>query len=447
MTAPELSPIVFTLCVLLVSVHLLGYLLERLKQPRLVGEILAGVIFGPFVLGKLTPAFYQRLFHSSVAGDKIEIVLHFLYWIGLILLMFLSGSETRKILAKENQKETAWLLGIGTPLPFFLVIALGLSSLLPLKAIVGPAGQETSALLVLAIAVAVTSIPVISRIFLDLGILHTRFASLILGSAVLEDIILWGVLAVATSLAGAKMLTDQSLMNYVSVHVASTVAYMGLGLFVAPKILAKLHRSRWNMLLKSSPIGYLFSIIFFYAAVAAVLDVNLIFAAFMAGFGAIGGLRENERLRFSTQLDSISKVASGIFIPLYFVMVGHKLILGRDFSLLMFATFLLASSIISLCSTAVAAKLAGFKGLDILNLAVTANARGGPGIVLATIAYEAKLINAPFYTTLVLTALVTSQIAGVWLRFILTKGLPLLSSHPHETWAKEKERKEDLCIS
>ncbi len=113
---------------------------------------------------------------------------------------------------------------------------------------------------------------------------------------------------------------------------------------------------------------------------------------------------------------------------MYFAMVGYKLILGRDFSLSMLLVFLIASSFLSLIANGLASKLAGFKGLDIVNLAVTTNARGGPGIVLASVAYDAGIINAPFYTTLVFTAIITSQIAGGWLRFVLSKNWPLLSS-------------------
>jgi hypothetical protein len=78
--------------------------------------------------------------------------------------------------------------------------------------------------------------------------------------------------------------------------------------------------------------------------------------------------------------------------------------------------------------------------LDVINLAVVTNARGGPGIVLATVAYETGIINAAFYTTLVLTAVITSQAAGAWLRFVLSKGWPLLSTNPAETWTKATER-------
>ena len=190
MSNSEIGQVLLALSVLLVGAHFTGYVFVRLRQPRLVGEILAGILVGPFVLGRIAPSLFTDLFGTSADVSSVHIVLGFIYWFGLLLLMFISGSQVRRVLAQENQRETAWILGIGTPLPFFLVLALGLFSLLPIDPIVGSAGQKTSALLILSIAVAVTSIPVISRIFYDLKILHTRFASLILGAAVLEDIIL-----------------------------------------------------------------------------------------------------------------------------------------------------------------------------------------------------------------------------------------------------------------
>lgn len=96
--------------------------------------------------------------------------------------------------------------------------------------------------------------------------------------------------------------------------------------------------------------------------------------------------------------------------------------------------FFFASSAIAIFSSALAARLGGFKKLDIINIAITTNARGGPGIVLASVAHDAGIINAAFYTALVITAVVTSQVCGAWLRYILAKGWPLLSSNPEETW-------------
>jgi Kef-type K+ transport system membrane component KefB len=350
--------------------------------------------------------------------------------------MFISGSETRRLLARENRREIAWIIGIGTPLPFFLVMGLGLGGLIPLHAMVGSAGQELSVLLVLAIAVAVTSIPVISRIFYDLRILHTRFASLILGSAVLEDIILWGVLAIATALASSATLAQQHVIGNITAHVGAAVVYMGFGLTLAPALLKGLHDYRRNFLVKASPVAYVILILLIYAVVAAAFKITLVFAAFLAGFGLVGGVEGSQRHRFADPLDSIAKVAVAFFIPIYFAMVGYKLVFGDGLSFSMLIAFLLSSTALCLLSVGLAARLAGFRGLDIVNLAIVTNARGGPGIVLATVAYEAGIINAAFYTTLVIAAVLTSQAAGAWLRFVLSRGWPLLSTNPTETWSK-----------
>lgn len=423
MSSHEIGNLAISISVLLLTVHLLGYLSEKLKQPRLIGEILAGLLLGPFVAGKFLPHLSALVFGASGgAVAATPVVLNFIYWIGLFLLMFLSGSETRRLLAKENRREIGWLFSVGTIFPFLLVMLAGRASMLPLNAISGPSGNEHSSLLILAVAVSVTSIPVISRIFIDLGIIQSRFASLVLAFAVLEDIVLWGAIAVATS-GGTSSLTLT-----ISTNLALTLAYMLAGLTVIPHFLRKVHQSRWNLLLKSSPVGYIFFILFLYISIAAALEINLVFAAFLAGFGVVGGMGGTERVRFSPQLEAISRVAGGLFVPLYFAVVGSKIILGRDFSAQMLLLFLIASSAVAMISFSVAAFCAGFRGLDLLNLAITKNARGGPGIVLASVAFDAGIINASFYTTLVLSAVFTSQVAGFWLRLVLSRGLPLLGT-------------------
>jgi len=196
MPSTAVGPLIFFLAILLASAHLLGHLFARLRQPRVIGEILAGILLGPFVLGKLS--FYSNALQLNVAAEPKKAALDLLYQLGLLLLMFLSGAETKALFQKHERKQIAWLASIGTVLPFFVM--LGLATLLPLGWFMGEKSNRTSLLLVMGIAVAVTSIPVISRIFFDLKILHTRFARLVLGVAVLEDIGLWAVLAVAMRL-------------------------------------------------------------------------------------------------------------------------------------------------------------------------------------------------------------------------------------------------------
>ena len=431
MSVIEFGHFVLTVAMLLVAVHGLGYVAERLKQPRIVGEIVAGIALGPFVLKLLAPAAFAKLFSFSPSASA---VMGFLYQLGLILLMFCSGAETRRLLAQENRRNTFLLLTVSDLASFALVLGLGFAGLLPLHLLTGTAGQPISTLLIVAIATAVCSIPVISRIFWDLGIMKTRFVSLILGYALLEDLALWVVLAIATALASSTTLAQAHVTSTVSAHVASTLIYTLIGLMVAPRLLKRLSNADCNVLYKASPVGYVMAVLMAYCAIAAIFEVNLQFAALLSGYGIVGGLNGSERQRFASPIDAISKVSFGVFVPIYFGLIGYRLVFGRQFSFTILLVFLLGSSLISVFSAGLAAWLGGFRGLDVINIALTTNARGGPGIVLASVAYDAGIINAAFYTTLVITAVVTSQITGAWLRFVLSKGWPLLSTNPDETW-------------
>ncbi len=340
--------------------------------------------------------------------------------------MFVSGASVRNVLGKENRKPTAWIVGLGTPLPFLAAILFAL--LLPLDAFMGPAGSKPALVLVFAIATAVTSIPVITKIFSDLGILRTRFASLMLGAAVLEDILLWGVLAVATAIASATVAAGGGgVAGTVSLHLLTNVLFVVLAMTVLPVILRRLSRTRWNIVATHSPIAWIMVVFLGYVSVAAAFDVTLAFAAFLAGFGIVGGVTNSEEHRFRAPIDAITHVSTAVFIPIYFAMVGYRLDFTQGFSLLMLLSFLVGSTLVVLLSKGLAARLAGFHGLEVVNIALTCNARGGPGIVLASVAFDAGIISAPFFTTLVLTAVLTSQACGAWLDFVLRRGWPLLA--------------------
>jgi Kef-type K+ transport system membrane component KefB len=415
MPSSAIGPLVLFLSILLVGAHLLGYLFAKLRQPRVIGEILAGIILGPFVLGKW--ATYSSMLQLDVAAGQKKAALDLLYWMGLLLLMFLSGAETKTLFQKHERKQIAWLTAAGTCLPFFVMLAV--ASILPLAWFMGVKGERVSLLLIMSIAVAVTSIPVISRIFFDLKILHTRFARLVLGVAVLEDIGLWAVLAIATAVADSSGLPEKKIAT----HIAITLTYFIVGMVLAPRIFKRISKSRFNLLAINSPVTYTLLIAFTYIAIAGLMDVNLVFAAFLAGFAV-------SRKRLGEALEAVSRFSFAFFIPIYFALVGYSLIFGKTFSVLMLLGFLVGACVLKVASVALGARLAGFRGLDIVNLAVATNARGGPGIVLASVAFEAGIISSAFYTTLVLVAVLTSQAAGAWLEFILRRGWPLLSAEP-----------------
>jgi Kef-type K+ transport system membrane component KefB len=432
MTNAQLTPVLFALLLLVGFAQLLGYLFVKLRQPKVVGEILAGVALGPALLGRV-PAIAHIMDGARHQGN----ILDFVYWLGLLLLMFLSGAETQQLFTREERREVGWLTIVGTGLPFLLGLALGPWLIRP--SLAGPNGNRASLIIILAVGVAVTSVPVVSKIFADLKILHTRFARLILGVAVLEDIVLWLALAVATAMAGTAVLNPRTM----SYHLMATVAYFLLGLTIVPRVIKRLNKSRFNVLARHSPTGYAMAVLLTYCVVAGLLDVSMVFAAFLAGFAVV----HKKRRIFADALDSIGKMSFAFFIPVYFAIVGLKLDLIRGVSLWMMAAFLAGSCIIKVLSVSLAGRFAGFRGLDLINLAITTNARGGPGIVLASVAFDAGIISSKFYTTLVVAAVLTSQIAGAWLEYVLRKGWPLLKPSPsNEAAAVSPESPSSLIV-
>jgi Kef-type K+ transport system membrane component KefB len=408
----DLTSLLFILLILVGLAQLLGNLFVKLRQPKVVGEIAAGIVIGPALIGRLPQAaalMEATKHHAST--------LNFVYWLGLLLLMFLSGAETRQLFSRNERREVGWLAIVGTGIPFVLALALGPWLIRP--ALAGPNGSRISLIIILAVAAAVTSIPVVSKMFADLKILHTRFARLVLGVAVLEDIVLWLALAVATAMAGQAALNPRQT----AIHLGTTIGFFVLGLTIVPRIVKRINKSRFNILAKQSPIAYALAVLLTYCVVAGALDVSLVFAAFLAGFAVV----HKKRRLFAEALDAIGKVSFAFFIPAYFAIVGLKLDLVQGLSVGMIAIFIVSSCAVKIFSVSLAGRFAGFRGLDLLNLAITTNARGGPGIVLASVAFDAGIISAKFYTTLVLAAVLTSQMAGAWLNYVLRKGWPLLA--------------------
>jgi Kef-type K+ transport system membrane component KefB len=418
MSETEFGGITFTLLALLAGAHLLGSCFVRLHQPRVVGEILAGVLLGPAVLGRFFPNLSFSVFLDGTADHpgNTQLVFGFLYNLGLLLLMFISGAGISGFVNKQDRRAIAWLGLVGTGLPF--VAAFLFAPLVPLTPLMGAAGQKVPLLLVISIAMAVTSIPVISKIFHDLHLLHTRFARLILGVAMFEDIVLWSVLALALALSKSVSVSGRGI----AYGVAAAAIYFSVGIGVMPRLLRWAGKAEWNLLAKKSPSGYVIAVILAFASVASLLGVGYVFGAFLAGYALAAGSN-----RFDDVVKAIGTVSLAFFIPIYFALVGYKLDFGKSFSFNLLAVFFTVACGVKLLSTGLGATLAGFKTRDVVNLSMALNARGGPGIVLASVAIDANIISAAFYSTLVLVAMFTSQLAGAWLDYVLRKGWPLLS--------------------
>ena len=413
MNEPEFSRLILAMVALVTAALGSGYVFQRLGMPRVIGEIVGGIVLGPSVLGVLSPQLFDWLFRASaVQMTGLEAI----YWIGLVLLMFTSGFRVQRSLTTDDRRTIVVILVAATALPF--VLGYAAPAVIDLGHLMGSAGNPESFRLVMGIAVAVTSIPVIAKIFLDLGIMETRFAKIVLGCATLQDLALWTVLAVATGLAaGAGDGSPWALVQTIAV----TLAFLAFSIWLAPRALPSVSRFRFNLLSKASPIGYTLTICFLFTALASVLGVNAIFGALVAGL-AVGALPD---IRFADVRNRIADVSLGFFVPIYFALVGLKIDLPGYFDPWTTVAFIGLSSVVEVACVFVVARLIGRPPLTSFNLGMAMNTRGGPGIVLASVAFAAGIINETFFVTLVLAALLTSLASGVWFRLLVRRGLPL----------------------
>ncbi len=411
----DVAHILMALAALLLAAHGMGSVFVRFRQPRAIGEVVGGLLLGLTVFGYLAPSAQSWLFPSTGATPTVLAAVNQL---GLLLLLFITGIEIRRVFHREERKTVGAVFVTGMLIPFLAGIAI--LQFTNLHRMWGPNGNTRSFLLVFAISMAVTSIPVISRIMHDLGILDTTFARVVLGVAVLEDLVLYVVLAVAIGYAGAQAGSLFGLPAELNIaggsnadmayHVLATIAFLAVSLVIGPPLYRWIGGLKINLIQRASPIGHQFTFMLLLTIAALGLGIEAFFGALVAGI--VVGSTESEP---SEATQAVTSFALAFFIPIYFAMIGLGLDLVHGFSVVFFIGFLLAACVIKSISVFAGARVAGETSGSSLNLAVAMNARGGPGIVVASTAFAAGIISQPFYAVLVLLAIVTSLAAGAWL--------------------------------
>jgi Kef-type K+ transport system membrane component KefB len=423
----DLARLLVALAVLLIAAHGMGSLFARFGQPPAIGEITGGILLGPTVLGAVAPNVQNWIFPS--AGMSAA-ALGAVYQLGLLLLMFAAGAEMRRLLQRNAVRTVALIAGFGMVLPF--AAGLGLVAALGTTQFIGPARNHTALVLVFGLAIAVTSIPVISRIMHDLNLLSTRFARIVLSVAVAEDIVLYVLLAVAVGLvqtAGSAafgipaVLSLHTIAQNGAYHTVVAVIFLAVALSFGGRAYKALAGMRANVLARRSPVA--FQLLWMLALSAAALALGLVplYGAFTAGLAVAVA---DDSLAGRQDRNALSGISFGFFVPVYFALIGLQLDLLHHFSPLFFLGFLVFGCAAKAASVYLGARLSRENRFMSWSLAVALNARGGPGIVLASTAYAAGIINQTFFVSLVMLSIVTSLLAGSWLERIADKlGAPV----------------------
>lgn len=387
------------IAILLVSAYVCGKIMERIKAPKVVGEILGGILLGDTFLAALFPEFINGVFQAYPEEGK---VLNVFYQLGLVFLMFSSGFNTRIEFGKKNRKIIGCLFIGSTLIP--MLAALPFAGVFQ-KYFVGEEFNKISYVLVFVIGVAITSIPVISKIFFDMGVMNTQFADMVLTVSTFQDLCLWILLNIAT-----RTVTTGN----VNVWDMLLVVALTIGMFAVAKVVTDYLHGYKRKVKATDFYTISFIALFLVTAILTKLGINIMYSAFLVGY-IVKALSEADG-EAKSRMQSVADFSFSFFVPIYFALVGIQLNLLHNFSLIRFIAFFAVAFVLEAIGTFIMLLFTNLKKQAVINFAVTMNARGGPGIVLATTAYAYGIISIEFFAVLVLTTMLSSLIAGYWLR-------------------------------
>jgi len=389
--------------VILAACRIVGLLFKTFGQPAVIGEIIAGILLGPSVLGYFFPDLSNFLFpEASLANIKM------LSQFGLILFMFIIGMELDLGVVRKRFQDTILISHTSAIAPFFL------GMLIAYFIYEEYAFKETSFLtfaLFIGISLSITAFPVLARIIQERGMTRTHLGVLSLTSAANGDITAWCMLAAVVAYAQA------GTMNSAIYIVLFSLLYIGVMLFLVRPILRVIGDLYYNKEVVSKPlVALMFFILLVSSYITEILGLHALFGAFIAGLV----MPENFRFR-KIMNEKVEDVALSIFLPLFFVYTGlHTkidLIQGREMWLLC-GIFILAAIVGKFGGALVAARVSKESWKNSLYLGAFMNTRGLMELVVLSIGLEMKILPPVIFVMLVLMTLVTTFMTTPLIAFI-----------------------------
>jgi len=414
-----LFPVLMQLIVIILVARGFGMLFRRIAQPTVVGEILAGIVMGPSVFGAVFPEMFATLFLPALPGIPADLVaatfpkiFQVLAQLGLIFLLFLIGLEFDFSHLRSQGRSALAVCVVGTVLPFLL--GIGIAPLIhphlephPIAGAIPLFGMT----LFLGTALAITALPILGRMMIEMGITRTKLATVVITAAAVGDAVGWILLATVATLA--KLGTSGYNPWQTFAMVGQTIIFAMVMLFVVRPLLcryfsAALTKNGGDLTLTSLSVVVIALLL---AAVATnTIGIFAIFGAF--SLGAILSDQHEFRLAVTARLRDF---VTAFFLPIFFTYTGLRTEIGTLNSSVLWlicGAVVAAAFIGKFVGCAIAARLTGFNTRESAIIGIMMNTRALMELIVINVGYDLGVIPPSLFCILVMMAVLSTIITS-----------------------------------
>jgi Kef-type K+ transport system membrane component KefB len=391
-----------------------GQLMHRLKQPAVLGELIAGILIGPTVLGTFAPRYHNWLFP---ANKSIDLSRDSIISVGMLFFLFVAGLEINLANLHKQTKRVALTSILGLLVPMIS----GIAAVWLFPRIWGMHTLENGSAFSIFIgtALSISALPVIARTLMDLELIQKDLGVLVMTAASLDDVIGWSLFAIILNAflpanAGKSLRGHEVLANLILVVGFAAVVLLA-GRWLGRSVL---HWIKKHLSWPASFIGLTTVAILGAAAITEFLGIHSVFGAYLVGVALGQSLEPGEA---SDAHNIIYQFALSFFAPLYFVSIGLKADFAANFDLPLVLLVISVACVGKICGASIGAWLGGMPSREAIAVGFGMNARGAMEIILASVALEAGLIDKRIFVALVLMALTTSMLAGPVMKRLIEK--------------------------
>lgn len=399
------------LAALLLVARLCGEVALRCGQPPVIGQLLAGVLLGPSVLGALLPRVRAFLFPVEATQSSLMEVLS---WLGVLFLLLLTGMETDAALLRRHRRPVTLIALTGIVLPFGLGVALGHA--LPETMLTTPESRLVLSLF-LGTALSISSVPVIARILQEMGLLQQRVGQLILASALADDTVGWVILSMVARFAARGTIEPVEAGRAVLGTAAFLLFCALLGGRLVNGFLALVkERCRGDYCLTTACIVLMLA----GAAVTQFLGVHALLGAFVVGIL----LRRSPDVT-EEALQPVAALTSAVFAPVFFASAGLKvnLVLLDNPAILWVGFLLVASAAVGkIAGGYLGARFGRLPHWDALSIGFGVNARGAMGLIVGVLGFSLGILTVEMFSLIILMVVLTTALTPPLLRWSTARG-------------------------